>query len=103
MRELQWAMERSLMRTFDSYMWRYRDPSRTTTVIDPLGRLKFSDRVLVRVRPDKPLTEPLYLREASYNSYSFGVWSAPGQQFTALDPDLSDHYLAAKSNIFRLS
>ena len=87
-RNAQRAIELSLMSVFDQFMWRYRDPNRVTTAIGTIGRLKFSDRILVRVKTDHRLTHPLYLHEATYDSYNYGVWSASRPAFTAIDPDL---------------
>lgn len=87
MRNMQWAIERSLMSVFDQFMWRYRDPNRVTTAIGTIGRLKFSDRILLRVKTDRRLTEPLYLQEATYDSYNYGVWSTTKDSFLLIDPD----------------
>ena len=88
LRQAQRAIEMSLMSVFDQFMWRYRDPNRVTTAIGTIGRLKFSDRILVRVKTDRRLTHPLYLHEATYDSYNYGVWSTSRPAFTAIDPDL---------------
>ena len=88
-REMQRAVERSIMSMFDQYMWRYRDPNRTTTSMGSIGRLKLSDRVLVRVKTETPLSGPLYLHEATYDSYNYGVWSTVNPDFTVIDPDIS--------------
>ena len=88
-REIQSIMERHFLGLFDQYMWRYRDPDRTTTAIGMIGRLKFSDRILVRIDTPEPLQEALYLREATYNTYGYGVWSAGSTKFTLIDPDIA--------------
>lgn len=85
--KLQGVVEASFLQIFDRFMWRYRDPERTTTAIGSIGRLKFSDRIVLRVKPDKELTEPLYLREATYNSYGYGIWSTLEQNFRLIDAD----------------
>ena len=87
LQHLQRSIEISLMSVFDQFMWRYRDPNRVTTAIGSIGRLKFSDRILVRVKTKKKLTRPLYLHEAAYDSYNYGVWSATKPEFTVIDPD----------------
>lgn len=86
-RHAQRAIELSLMSVFDQFMWRYRDPNRVTTAIGTIGRLKFSDRILVRVKTDRRLTHPLYLHEATYDSYNYGVWSTSRPAFSVIDPD----------------
>lgn len=88
LRNAQRAIELSLISMFDQFMWHYRDPNRVTTAIGTIGRLKFSDRILVRVKTDKRLTRPLYLPEATYDSYHYGVWSTSRPAFTLIDPDL---------------
>lgn len=93
---LQAAAESSLMQVFERFMWRYRDPNRATTAIGSLGRLKLSDRILLRVKTDRPLTAPLLLREAAYDTYGYGIWSNQDYEFTPIDPD-------ATGNIFLLN
>ncbi|MFQ5660086.1 MAG: transglutaminase family protein [Gammaproteobacteria bacterium] len=84
---LQAAIEAGFMQIFDQFMWRYRDAGRTTTAIGSIGRLKLSDRIVIRIKTDEKLTRPLYLQEAAYNSYSYGVWSTAGAEFSLIDPD----------------
>lgn len=61
------------------------DPYRTITAIGDMGRLKLSERVMVRVWPDTPLLlGPLLLRSASFTSYAGGVWVAPRVTFNPL-------------------
>jgi len=86
---LQYAVESSVLQILDRYLWRYRDPHHASTAIGMIGRLKLSDRIVLRVRTDKPLRAPLLLREAAYDSYRYGVWSARRQDFTTIDPDIS--------------
>lgn len=86
-RNLQATIEQNFMGMFDRFMWRFRDPDRATTAIGSLGRLKLSDRILVRIKPDRALTEPLYLYESSYNSYNYGVWSTVKPAFESVDSD----------------
>ena len=85
--KLQGIVEASFLEIFDRFMWRYRDPDRTITAIGSIGRLKFSDRIVLRVKPDKKLTEPFYLREATYNSYGYGIWSTIEKNFRLIDAD----------------
>jgi transglutaminase-like putative cysteine protease len=86
---LQYAVEASVLQLFDRYLWRYRDPNMATTAIGMIGRIKLSDRIVLRVRTDEPLNSPLLLREATYDSYRYGVWSARRRDFTAIDPELT--------------
>lgn len=50
------------------------DPFRERTRIGELGRIKLSDRILMRVEVDGPRPESVLLREASYERYRNGEW-----------------------------
>lgn len=60
------------------------DPYRATTAIGHIGRLKTSDRIVLRVKLPQQVNGSLLLREASYNSYSSGIWRATGDHFRAV-------------------
>jgi protein-glutamine gamma-glutamyltransferase len=62
------------------------DPFRVTTAIGQLGRLKLSERTVLRVEADG-LHLPLLLREASYDVYNSPSWLASGAGFTAVQPE----------------
>jgi transglutaminase-like putative cysteine protease len=95
---LQYAVEASVLQLFDRYLWRYRDPNMATTAIGMIGRIKLSDRIVLRVRTDEPLNSPLLLREATYDSYRYGVWSARRRNFTAIDPEISGTAWTLRAN-----
>jgi protein-glutamine gamma-glutamyltransferase len=63
------------------------DPIRVTTSIGHLGRLKLSDRTVLRVEPREGLQVPFLLREASYDIYNSPAWLASGAAFTAVQPE----------------
>jgi len=63
------------------------DPFRVTTAIGHLGRLKLSDRTVLRVEPREGLHLPFLLREASYDVYNSPAWLAAGAAFTAVQPE----------------
>lgn len=88
-RHAQYSIEMMLMQVFEKYMWRYRDPDRATTAIGSLGRLKLSDRILLRVDTEDELDSPMLLREASYTNYGYGVWSNIDSNFQVIDPDIT--------------
>ncbi len=75
---LEWLQER---------LWQMRDPYRTQTVIGEIGDFKTSDRILMRVDASGNPPPPL-LREASYRTYSTGVWLAGSTRFSPLKPDI---------------
>jgi hypothetical protein len=61
-----------------------RDPYHTRTAIGDVGRLKLSDRIVMRVRtPDRASRVPL-LRTASYQHYAAGGWLARNHAFAPL-------------------
>ncbi|HSR63766.1 MAG TPA: transglutaminase-like domain-containing protein [Gammaproteobacteria bacterium] len=86
---LQAMAESTFLEWFDRFMWRSRDPDRTTTAIGSIGKLKLSDRIMVRVKTEQPVNEPLLLREATYTNYSYGVWTNYDKSLLPIDPDLS--------------
>lgn len=87
MRKMQTLAEATFLEWFDKFMWRGRDPDRTTTAIGTIGRLKLSDRIMVRVDThDKRLPRGLYLREASYHNYGYGVWTNYRNTLQPVDP-----------------
>jgi protein-glutamine gamma-glutamyltransferase len=63
------------------------DPFRVTTAIGHLGRLKLSDRTVLRVESREGLHLPFLLREASYDVYNSPAWLASGAVFTAVQPE----------------
>lgn len=88
-RRFQRSIEATIIGVFDQFMWRYRDPDRATTAIGTIGRLKLSDRVILRVKPYQDLRKTLLLGEASYQRYNYGVWSNSDSSYTVIDPEIS--------------
>ncbi len=86
LRSLQASIEASFLGIFDQFMWRYRDPNRATTAIGSLGRLKLSDRIVLRIKTREKLTQAMLLREASYSSFGHGIWNSQQSEFTVIDP-----------------
>lgn len=89
LRHLHRSIEISMMQLFSKYMWRYRDPDRATTAIGSIGRLKLSDRIVLRVMSKGKLARPLLLREASYSRYGYGIWSNTPSDFKLIDSDIT--------------
>lgn len=86
LRELQQRIEHVVL----DYVLSLRgdgDPFRSTTSLGALGRLKLSDRVVLRVTPPTALRTPLLLRDATYNFYHAGSWYAIDAHFTAVQPE----------------
>ncbi len=88
MQNLQSAVEGMVLAWMDELLWRNRDPERVTTAIGSIGRLKLSDRIRLRVDAPNKLTTPLLLREATYNIFNLGIWSAHEPAFTFIDPEV---------------
>ncbi len=66
--------------------WVRFDPLRRSTTIGEVGEVKLSDRIELRVCTAQPLTEPLLLREATYNYFAQGTWHATGGAFVPIHP-----------------
>jgi protein-glutamine gamma-glutamyltransferase len=92
LRQLQASIEASFLGIFDQFMWRYRDPNRSTTAIGSLGRLKLSDRIVLRIAKDESLETPFLLREASYNTFSYGVWSNKDSDFSVVEQNIDESW-----------
>lgn len=80
-------VELMVMDIFDQFAWRYRDPDRANTAIGTIGRLKLSDRIIIRVKTGKELDRPLLLQEAIYTNYGYGIWSNMNSEFDLIDPE----------------
>jgi transglutaminase-like putative cysteine protease len=83
---LQIQVERIMLDWFEEMLRTNRDPYRQNTAIGDIGRLKQSDRIILRV--DTPY--PILLREASYNIYFKTSWRAKQSYFTEVFPDSRD-------------
>jgi protein-glutamine gamma-glutamyltransferase len=85
--ELQAVVESTLADWVFDYTGRDADPYRSRTAIGSIGRLKLSDRIVLRVDTGEPRARPLLLHEASYNFYAHGVWGAVGAAFEPVPPE----------------
>jgi protein-glutamine gamma-glutamyltransferase len=92
LRQLQASIEASLLGVFDQFMWRYRDPNRSTISIGSLGRLKLSDRIVLRVNKEDALETPFLLREASYDTFSHGAWSNKDSEFNVIEQNIDESW-----------
>jgi len=63
------------------------DPFRNRTAIGEIGDLKLSDRILFRVKPEKPYRLPILLRDSSFNVYRFSTWYARKATFSRIFPE----------------
>lgn len=89
LQKLQAVAESTVLYWLDQFMWRSRDPLRTSTAIGTLGKLKLSDRIVVRVDTDTiGPGQSLLLREASYLNYSHGIWTNYQNTLQLVDPEV---------------
>ncbi len=88
LRTLQSYLEASYIDLFNQFYLNQRNPDRQTTAIGSIGRLKLSERIHYRLQTDTKLDTPLYLTEASYNYYAYGVWTNINQDELLIDPEL---------------
>ena len=78
-------LEDSVMYWVNQFPWSLNDPNRAVTAIGTIGRLKLSDQIRIRVKPNAAVKLPLLLQEASYDVFSFGSWTAKQAPYAALD------------------
>ncbi|WP_058556364.1 transglutaminase domain-containing protein [Thiohalocapsa sp. ML1] len=79
-------VERIVVRWMEQWLGTTMDPYRATTAIGDVGRLKGSDRILLRVYPRAPIDGGLLLQSASYDRWFDGTWFTTGSLFEPL-PD----------------
>jgi transglutaminase-like putative cysteine protease len=83
----QQAVEQTVFDYIFSMVRGDADPFRVTTAIGHLGRLKLSDRTILRVEPRDGLHLPFLLREVSYDVYNSPAWLASSAGFSAVQPE----------------
>ena len=69
--------------TINYYMRNDVDPFNNTTAIGKIGKLKLSNKILMRVENQQ--NDTILLREASYNAYRNAQWYATLSGFTNID------------------
>ena len=60
------------------------DPYRAHTAIGQIGKLKLSDRILLRVKPDASGRKPSLLHQASYQTFARNMWVSRPSKFDEL-------------------
>jgi len=68
-------------------VWSDTDPYQSTTAIGHIGRLKLSERILLRVKLPPQANGSLLLRQASYDSYASETWRAADSRFDRVAED----------------
>ncbi len=81
------AIEPAVMNFFRDRIISYRNPFRSYTSMGEIGRLKQSDRILLRIDDMDGKGVPVLLHEATYTSFSKNVWLAGN---TASEEQVSD-------------
>ncbi|HSS63854.1 MAG TPA: transglutaminase domain-containing protein, partial [Gammaproteobacteria bacterium] len=82
------AIEPVVMNFFRDRIISYRNPFRSYTAMGEIGRLKQSDRILLRVEDLDGAGVPTLLHEATYRSFSKNVWLAGNTGSEELISDL---------------
>jgi hypothetical protein len=84
---LQGNVEEWSTEMLQDYFAASADPFKERTRIGDLGRVKLSDRIVMRVTPDGPRPPTLLLREAAFDRYYNGEWQAARRVFQAVPRD----------------
>ena len=83
---LQLSLEQMALTSFADLFPKDLDPYKARTAIGELGRLKLSDSILFRVRPENFRGQSILLRETSYKAYRNSMWFAPRARFEDVRP-----------------
>ncbi|MBW1704570.1 MAG: transglutaminase domain-containing protein [Deltaproteobacteria bacterium] len=83
---LQLSLEQMALTSFADLFPKELDPYKARTAIGELGRLKLSDSILFRVRPENFSGQSILLRETSYKAYRNSMWFAPRARFEDVRP-----------------
>lgn len=82
---LRAALEPVVIHWFQDRVWSHYDPFRAYTAIGDVGRLKRSDRIVLRVTPHgDPRAVPRLLRMGTYQTFSRNLWLAGNATFREL-------------------
>lgn len=88
MLKLRRVIEPVVMDFFRERMMNYRNPFRSYTALGHIGRLKQSDRIVLRVTDLDGGGVPSLLREATYRHFSKNIWLAGSSAFQEQLPDI---------------
>lgn len=86
--KLRRIVEPAMMDFFRDRIMGWRDPFQSYTAMGHIGRLKQSDRIVLRVVDEDGKGVPSLLREATYRNFSKNIWMAGGTEFQAQSPDI---------------
>lgn len=82
------ALEPIMMSWFHDFLMARKDPYRAYTAMGRIGRLKLSDRIVLRVVPDARPGVPPLLRTATYRRFARNMWIAQAREFDPVPSDL---------------
>jgi transglutaminase-like putative cysteine protease len=83
----QRAVEAVALEWLAEWMRRDTDPFRSSTAIGFIGRLKLSDKIVLRVEAPRDRVPPPLLREATYNVFATPAWLAVDTTWAPVLPD----------------
>ena len=89
LRQVQLQMEEAAVNWLTEFFNRDTDPYRATTSLGDVGNLKLSDQIIYRLESQRPLSNPLLLRTASYDRYVDTTWFSRHRAFKDEVPDSS--------------
>ena len=87
--EARRIVEPVIMDFFRERISGYRDPFRSYTAMGQIGRMKLSDRIVLRVTDEDGHGVPTLLRESAYRIFSKNIWMVGGSsKFAEQIPDV---------------
>ena len=85
--QLHGLFERNVMDWLSGMSGDRVDPQQSHTALGSVGRMKQSDRIVLRVEPDAGPQTSVLLREATYDLYANAMWFARSSPFQTLAPE----------------
>lgn len=78
LRTLHTHVESGAVALLGSWLPQHNPSDRSRTRIGDLGRVKLSDRILMRISPESALDVPLLLSDAAFSRFDRGTWTNRG-------------------------
>ena len=88
--QLHGLFERNVMDWLSGMSGDRVDPQQSHTALGSVGRMKQSDRIILRVEPDTESQTSVLLREATYDLYANAMWFARSSRFQTLAPEADE-------------
>ena len=83
--KLRSVLEPTFVAWFQDSYWANRNPFRGHTAIGSIGVLKLSERIVLRVKPDRDGSYPTLLRDAVYQTFNRNTWISRTNTFEELE------------------